>query len=117
MCLRTTPGDTGEFHENEGYVQIFDNGKWKNICDADWGITEASILCRQLGHAAVLQFRNSAESSNKVTCTGKEKMFQECNLESQHCNDGVHVTCSPNNPGIQCHTNEYAYNALTLITV
>ena len=119
VCLRTTPkGD--ELHESKGYVQIFDNGKWKNICDPNWGVTEASIVCRQLGLVAVLQFSNSTEGSSNVTCTGKEKTLQDCEIDlsgSHHCHEGVNVTCSTTNPGKMSHQFFMFLMPLSLETV
>ena len=102
MYLKTKPKeDTGERHQKEGYVHIFDNGKWKHVCDANWGVTEAAIVCQQLGLQAVLRFEAASDKIDNVICTGKEKRLDDCDHQSwsQGCKKGVHVTCSTINPG------------------
>ena len=32
-----------------GRVEVFLNNRWGIVCDSYFGITEASVLCRQLG--------------------------------------------------------------------
>ena len=118
VCLRTTPeGDKSELHESKGYVQIFDYGKWKNICDATWGATEATVVCQQLGLVAVSQFVASSVSIGNVICTGKEKKLDDCVHPSwsEDCKEGVHVTCSTTNPGIMLISiNIYVYLSFLL---
>ena len=101
VCLRTEPGG-GELHESQGYVQIFNNGRWVNICDADWSVTEATIVCRQLGLLAVTEFAASASSIGSVKCYGKEEKLDDCDHPewSADCKKGVNVTCSTTNPGM-----------------
>ena len=35
-------------HNWEGRVEIFWNGIWGTISDADWGMSEAQVVCKQL---------------------------------------------------------------------
>ena len=34
-----------------GLINVCENEQWKNICDADWTMEDASVACRQLGYA------------------------------------------------------------------
>ena len=39
----------GSARPNEGQVEIFHDGVWHAICDADWNDNDAAVVCRQLG--------------------------------------------------------------------
>ena len=42
-----------------GRLQIYINGRWGNVCDAGFGITEATVACQQLTYDRALSFGNS----------------------------------------------------------
>ena len=35
---------------NEGRVELCTAGQWKTICDNNWSMNEARVVCRQLGY-------------------------------------------------------------------
>ncbi|XP_078665719.1 neurotrypsin-like [Branchiostoma floridae x Branchiostoma belcheri] len=72
---------------NEGRVEVFhNNGQWGTVCDDEWGLKDAHVVCRQLGYPSATEARTSAafgQGSGKiwldnVACRGNEKTITDC---------------------------------------
>ncbi|XP_035660544.1 neurogenic locus notch homolog protein 1-like isoform X2 [Branchiostoma floridae] len=73
----------------KGVVEVKIGGKWGRICDRNWGLAEANVVCRHLGHdGATRSYKRAAAnygqyfsphfSLSDVECTGTEQSLQEC---------------------------------------
>ena len=40
----------GGNHSNEGRVEVYCNGQWGTMCDAQFDNTDALVICKQLGY-------------------------------------------------------------------
>ncbi len=56
-----------------GNVEIFHAGKWGSICDDEWDIREATVVCRELGFADVVrETHNSMYGPARRECVDLE---------------------------------------------
>ena len=46
---------------NEGRIEIFYKGEWGTICDDDFSLSNANVLCRQLGFVSATGWTHSAK--------------------------------------------------------
>ena len=77
----------------EGRVEVYRNRQWQTVCDDLWGISEAQVVCRQLGYgSAVSALRNAyfgrgsgAQWEVNWYCSGNESSLQSCRTSSSSC--------------------------------
>ncbi|XP_054857800.1 scavenger receptor cysteine-rich domain-containing group B protein [Eublepharis macularius] len=91
----------------QGRVEIFYNNTWGTVCDDDWDIVDANVVCRQLGcgHAiampATLFFGRGHGPIflDNVDCKGRETALSECGsrgwgIHNCYHYEDVAVTCN-----------------------
>nr|CAI5867456.1 unnamed protein product [Callosobruchus analis] len=80
-------GGRGEF---EGNIEILHSGSWGAICDDEWDITEAKIICRQLGYPdekaqpTVNSYFGIAKRRfwmDNIYCDGAEEEISTCRFD------------------------------------
>ena len=94
---------------NEGRVEIFMDGQWGTVCDDNWDLNDANVVCRQLGYGradAVYGEASFGQGSgpihlDEVACTGSEMRLDQCSYSvlppgQSYCNHGddASVLCS-----------------------
>lgn len=70
----------------QGRVEIFYRGNWGTICDDDWGLSDASVVCKQLGCGQALDYKSNAYFGygtgrillDNVNCDGSEPFLSAC---------------------------------------
>uniref|UniRef100_A0A8C9WLW4 Lysyl oxidase homolog n=1 Tax=Scleropages formosus TaxID=113540 RepID=A0A8C9WLW4_SCLFO len=83
---------------NEGRVEIFYKGEWGTICDDDFSLANAHVLCRQLGFISSIGWTHSAKYGkgtgkiwlDNVQCSGTEDSISQCKSRGWGNSDCTH---------------------------
>ncbi|KAK4812261.1 hypothetical protein QYF61_012936 [Mycteria americana] len=70
----------------QGRVEIFYRGNWGTVCDDDWGLSDASVVCKQVGCGQALDYKSNAYFGygtgrillDNVNCDGSEPSLSAC---------------------------------------
>ncbi|KAG7266133.1 hypothetical protein CRUP_016381 [Coryphaenoides rupestris] len=83
---------------NEGRIEVFYKGEWGTICDDDFSLSNAQVLCRQLGFVSATGWTHSAKYGkgqgkiwlDNVLCNGGEKSIEACKSRGWGNSDCTH---------------------------
>ncbi|NXJ87039.1 DMBT1 protein, partial [Trogon melanurus] len=92
-----------------GGVQVLHDQQWGTVCDYSWDLSDADVVCRQLGCGLALSASRSTRFAspsdriclNDVECTGSESSLSECKSSitqpiNHHRRSSASVVCSGN---------------------
>nr|XP_055248792.1 scavenger receptor cysteine-rich domain-containing group B protein isoform X3 [Gorilla gorilla gorilla] len=90
----------------QGRVEIMHSGLWGTVCDDDWGLPDAAVVCRQLGCGAAMAATTNAFFGygtghillDNVHCEGGEPRLAAC----QSLGWGVHNCGHHEDAGALC---------------
>ncbi|XP_067320842.1 deleted in malignant brain tumors 1 protein-like [Anolis sagrei] len=88
-----------------GRVEVFRYGEWGSVCDYRWDLSDARVVCRELGCGGALSAPGKAHFGKgkgaiwigEAQCLGTEVALQKCPLKRNHdCNhkEDAGVVCS-----------------------
>ena len=100
----------GGARDNEGRVEVYHRGEWGTVCDDYWSITDAHVVCRQLGYDRATSAPGSATFGagrgpihyDNVGCRGSETRLADCS----HNGVGVHDCSHSEDAGVVCSTKQ-----------
>ena len=92
--------------QNAGRVEIYFNGTWGTVCDDNWSITDARVVCRQLGFPDAIAAYWSTYFGrgtgqiwmDEVECRGNESSLFACG----HAGWGRHDCSHIEDASVQC---------------
>uniref|UniRef100_A0A8C1S701 Si:ch211-161n3.4 n=1 Tax=Cyprinus carpio TaxID=7962 RepID=A0A8C1S701_CYPCA len=88
-----------------GRLEVYHNAVWGSVCDDQWDISDAQVVCRQLGCGAALRADGNSVFGagegvvwmNRVECRGNEIHLWDCPLSLKN-----HTDCSHKEHYIDC---------------
>ncbi|XP_042559415.1 deleted in malignant brain tumors 1 protein-like [Clupea harengus] len=97
--IRVVNGD----NSCSGRVEIYHNGEWGTVCDDNWDLSDAEVVCRQLGCGKAVSVAYFGPGSGKiwlddVRCTGAESSITQCS----HRGFGIHDCVAREDAGVVC---------------
>ncbi|PIK45167.1 scavenger receptor cysteine-rich protein type 12 precursor [Apostichopus japonicus] len=110
----------GGSKESEGRVEVYVDGVWGTVCDDEWDIHDADVVCRQLGYSggeSALGFAYFGEGItpillDNVQCNGNEKSLNDCVK-----NDiGVHNCAHREDAGVICNDGQQLTTPSTVVS-
>jgi len=92
----------------EGLVQVYTRNAYHFICNRQWTMTEANVVCRQLGYPSAVSIgytgSNSTYSSAEIdfSCDGTEDSLLDCELLEYNDGSTARRTCADNYASVTC---------------
>uniref|UniRef100_A0A673MM96 SRCR domain-containing protein n=1 Tax=Sinocyclocheilus rhinocerous TaxID=307959 RepID=A0A673MM96_9TELE len=90
-----------------GRVEVHRNGQWGRVCGDDWDMTDASVVCRELGCGEAVEALGGAHFGqgsgliwmDNVACSGSESTLKNCRSSGSSVNycghhEDARVRCS-----------------------
>ncbi|XP_022097172.1 neurotrypsin-like isoform X2 [Acanthaster planci] len=105
----------GGSNHTSGRVEIYQAYKWGTLCDTDWDVTDANVVCRQLGFSGAEEAKSGAHFGqgegpvfmNGLACDGSESKITDCpsfcweDIRCNHTHDA----------GVVCRQGDVEYDS------
>ena len=110
LTVRLADGGPGNF---KGRVEINHNEVWGTVCDNNWNLKDASIVCKMLGFPDAMEANGGATFGrgrgkiwlDEVQCTGNESRLDDCS----HGGWGEHDCSHGEDAGVTCKAGSSSF--------
>ena len=101
----------GGVNNFEGRIEVYYQNQWGTVCDDFFSLTDANVVCRQLGFkaaTAALSFSAFGQGTGNIWldnlgCSGTESCLRNCS----HNGWGVHNCAHFEDAGVRCAGTHY----------
>ena len=110
----------GGSNNTEGRVEILHSGRWGTVCDDQWDLHDADVVCRSLGmggaisapHNAAFGQGNGSIWLDEINCRGYENSLTQCS----HGGWGRHDCGHNEDASVVCYqSSEYRILSIDII--
>ena len=103
----------------EGRVEVFHFGHWGTVCDYNWDLADATVVCHQLGYLRAVEApRYAAFGAGSgpswyysLSCTGTERRLTGCSKSNYNFG---HACSHSQDAGAVCSSKSHALIAFVV---
>ena len=87
----------------KGRLEVYYNAEWGTVCDDGFDISDANVVCRELGYLGAVEYSYYGQGSGSIwlddlACTGTETSIYNC----AHSGFGNHSCGHNEDVGVEC---------------
>ena len=105
----------------EGRVEVFLSGHWGTVCDYNWDVVDAIVVCRQLGNLQAVEAPTNAAFGAgsgpswyySLYCTGTERNLTECSKSNSNFGSACFHS---RDAGAVCSSQSHALSCIFMCT-
>ena len=96
-------------------MEVYHNGEWGTVCDDQWDLNDAQVVCNELGigraiAAIISAYKYYGKGSSNIwlddmNCIGTELSVRNCS----HRGWGIHSCNHYQEAGVQCTSGKYVH--------